>query len=82
MQTQGVFITIPKVARCLGVSKPTVREMIRSGRIKGVRLNRRTMVHREELKRFEQQGIARGFTCSESSRQAYSDPQAAVGRRT
>ncbi len=60
MQTQGVFITIPKVARYLGVSKPTVREMIRSGRIKGVRLNRQTMVHREELKRFEQQGVARG----------------------
>jgi excisionase family DNA binding protein len=51
--TKQLFHTVPSVARRWGVSPFTVRRMLREGKLKSVRLNRRRLIHSEEIRRVE-----------------------------
>ena len=49
---EPVLLGVEEAARCLGVGRTTVFELLRLGRLKSVRIGRRRLIPREELEVF------------------------------
>jgi excisionase family DNA binding protein len=57
---QQLLVGVPKAAEAIGLSPWTIRQYVRRGKIRAIRIGRRVLIEPSELQRLIDEGRAKG----------------------
>lgn len=60
--SNGQYMKVSAIARTLGISSPTVRELVRAGKLSGIQIEGLVLVERASFERFMQNATVRPMT--------------------